>query len=124
MYMGDQGVYTSTFQYERRDTCPACGTKSIKLSAPADIKLQQLLEMFAEHRTLQLKRPSVRLPLTNGSLKNIFWHSPPQLHDLTKPNLQLTLAQLFEAKAGDEISLAVTDPDLQNTSVTIDMKLT
>jgi NEDD8-activating enzyme E1 len=51
-YAGGAGVYTYTFEYERKDTCAACGTNLVRMSLPATATLEQLIERLAAESTM------------------------------------------------------------------------
>ncbi len=44
MYAGDVGVYTYTFELERKEDCPVCGMFSLKLALARDCTLQELID--------------------------------------------------------------------------------
>lgn len=52
MYVGDQGVYTYTFNLEKKDNCPVCGTSTIKLTLPATATLQDLIQILLEKQEM------------------------------------------------------------------------
>ena len=43
MYMGQTGVYTHTFLYEKKPGCMVCGGASLELTRPSTSTLQELL---------------------------------------------------------------------------------
>ena len=61
MYTGDSetGLYTYTFQAERKDDCPVCGTLAQKLNVDPEMTLQEFIDMLAERPEAQLKKPSL-----------------------------------------------------------------
>jgi hypothetical protein len=52
MYTGDEGVYTYTFELERKPDCPVCGTQAAKITMKQDAKLADLIETLAERQEL------------------------------------------------------------------------
>jgi hypothetical protein len=46
-----------------------------------------------------LKRPSIRIAPEDGKTKNVYMPAPPQLHELTKPNLEKHLNELFHVRS-------------------------
>jgi ubiquitin-activating enzyme E1 C len=44
MYMGQAGIYASTFKYEKNENCLVCGQKTISKKTTWDIKLKDFLE--------------------------------------------------------------------------------
>lgn len=48
MFAGNEGVYTYTFDYEKRADCPVCGGESRELNVAAGTTLAQLLDAVKE----------------------------------------------------------------------------
>merc|ERR1712232_903294 len=59
MYMGQSGVYTHTFLYEKKNECMVCGGGELTLTRPASSTLQELLDTLGVNPSYQLKRPSI-----------------------------------------------------------------
>lgn len=104
MYAGEEGVYTYTFEAERKPDCPVCGTIARKLVIDPETILEEFIEGLAERPEAQLKKPSLRT-----EAKTLYQRSPPQLEEMTRPNLRKKICELVED--GEEI--AVTDPAFQ-----------
>ncbi|KAK3310692.1 uncharacterized protein B0T15DRAFT_519120 [Chaetomium strumarium] len=102
MYSGNDGIYTYTFQHEKKEDCPVCGNLARDLAVDPAWTLRDLVESFAARPEAQLKTPSVR-----AEGKTLYMQSPPSLEAQTRPNLDKTLAELG-LEEGQEI--AVTDP--------------
>lgn len=111
MYTGDEGVYTYTFEHQRKPDCPVCAPPS-ELSVESSWTLQQLLDYLGttgagEGETgRRFQNPS----LTSGA-QNLYFSNPPQLHEATRPNLKRKLTELG---LSDGQELAVSDPAYQN----------
>jgi len=115
MYNGVQGVYTYTFEYEKKEACPVCGTSETTYEISKSLKLEDFMELLAEDARYQLKKPSLR---REG--KSIYMQSPASLQEATKPNLIKTMGELVEE--GDVLD--ITDPALPNIAVNIRIKFT
>jgi ubiquitin-activating enzyme E1 C len=50
MYTGDDSVYTYTFEHQKKDDCPVCGTANIArpLQINPNITLQDFIDGLAE----------------------------------------------------------------------------
>jgi len=107
MYMGNNGLYTYTFEYQKKIDCAACGSQPITISVEPQKKLQEFLDILADNPATRFKKASIRC-----SGKNIFMQGPPQLLELTKPNLEKPLNELIN----NEDFLDVTDPSLQGAA--------
>ena len=48
MLIGTEGVYSYTFDHEKREDCPVCGGEALEISISPDITVEQLIEMLVE----------------------------------------------------------------------------
>ncbi|PWN92645.1 hypothetical protein FA10DRAFT_263413 [Acaromyces ingoldii] len=103
MYTGNEGVYTYTFEHKKRPDCPVCGGDVRQLDVAPDTTLARVIEMLAEMPDLQLQRPSL-----SSSGRTLYFQSPKQLEEASRPNLEKALSDLLQD--GDEID--VTDERL------------
>jgi ubiquitin-activating enzyme E1 C len=101
MYAGEEGVYTYTFEAEKKSDCPVCGNLARKLTVNGDFTLEEFIEMLGERPEAQLKKPSLRT-----EEKTLYQRFPPQLEEQTRANLKLKLRDLLTS--GQEV--AVSDP--------------
>lgn len=102
MYTGDESVYTYTFEHQKKDDCPVCGSDTV--ARPIEIApsatLQDFVELLAERPEAQLKKPSIR----TGE-KSLYIQSLADLERQTRHNLDKKMAELVEE--GEEI--VITD---------------
>jgi len=113
MYMGATGVYSHTFVYERKEDCPVCTTAVRTMTVNREKTLNELIQDLKDG-DLRLKAPSI----TTGNGKTLYMQKPPALEKATKPNLDKPLSTMVTS--GEE--LAITDPVLQNISLTLSIK--
>jgi len=113
MYNGVTGVYTYTFEYEKKETCPVCGTSETTYTVSPDLRLEEFIDLLAQDARYQLKKPSIRTP---G--KSLYMQAPPPLQVATKPNLVKSLRELVQE--GDVLD--ITDPSLPNIAINIKIK--
>jgi len=113
MYNGVDGVYTYTFQYDKKETCPVCGTTETTLEISPELKLEEFVELLTNDSRYQLKRPSIRAP---G--KSLYMQAPPALEEATRKNLGRQMKEMIEE--GD--SLDITDPSLPFMAIAIRIK--
>ncbi|KAI0974305.1 NEDD8-activating enzyme E1 catalytic subunit [Xylaria arbuscula] len=104
MYSGDDGIYTSTFKYDKKPDCAICGELAKPLQVDPGITLGELLESFAIKPDLQLKNPSS----IRANDKTLYMQFPPDIEKKTRKNLDKTLKIDLGLDVGHEIS--VTDP--------------
>ncbi|RMJ29112.1 hypothetical protein PHISP_00055 [Aspergillus sp. HF37] len=101
MYAGEEGVYTYTFDAEKKPDCPVCGNLARKMIIDPSMTLEAYIESLGERAEAQLKRPSLR-----SEERTLYQRFPPQLEEHTRPNLKLKLRDLVE----DGQEVAVSDP--------------
>ncbi|KAL4955438.1 hypothetical protein BDW69DRAFT_119482 [Aspergillus filifer] len=101
MYAGEEGVYTYTFEAEKKPDCPVCGSLARKITVNPDATLEEFIETLGERPEAQLKKPSLRT-----EEKTLYQRFPPQLEEQTRPHLKLKLRDLLSN--GQEV--AVSDP--------------
>lgn len=105
MYNGTAGVYTYTYESEKRPDCPVCGAPvPRKLKANPDDSLADFLDVLAVDPDLQSRKPLLR----TMAGKTLYASSPPTLQKATAANLDKCLSDLFESGA----ELALTDTNL------------
>jgi NEDD8-activating enzyme E1 len=54
MLIGTDGVYSYTFEHEKRDDCPVCGGEALELSIDSELTVEQLIEMLVEKQDMQV----------------------------------------------------------------------
>eukprot|EP01027_Heterolobosea_sp_BB2_P015480 GEZU01022135.1.p1 GENE.GEZU01022135.1~~GEZU01022135.1.p1 ORF type:complete len:436 (-),score=125.25 GEZU01022135.1:60-1367(-) len=105
MYNGAEGIYTYTYQNERKPDCNACGHGKPK---PFEIQptetLQDLLDRLKSSKEFQLQKPSIR----TEDNRSLYMSHPAALERATRPNLSKTMGELVQ----DGLILSVTDPSL------------
>jgi len=94
MYIGTEGVYTYTFEHEKRADCPVCGGETMDVQVKPDWTLERLIEWLIEKQDIQIKKPS----LSAGG-KQLYLQAPPQLEQATRPNLEKKLSELLDPGA-------------------------
>ena len=104
MYSGDEGVYTYTFENEKKTDCPVCGNLAKNVSVNPEATLQEFLDTLAERPEAQLKKPSIR-----SATGTLYMRFPRSLEEQTRPNLEKKMKDLVSD--GDEVG--VSDPSLQ-----------
>ncbi|KAF9265491.1 hypothetical protein L218DRAFT_957075 [Marasmius fiardii PR-910] len=89
MLIGTEGVYSYTFEHEKRDDCPVCGGEALDLTVKPDTTVEQLIELLTESQSIQIKKPSLSTPT-----QQLYLQAPPQLEEVTRPNLEKNLSEL------------------------------
>ncbi|XP_023664475.1 NEDD8-activating enzyme E1 catalytic subunit isoform X3 [Paramormyrops kingsleyae] len=103
------GLYTYTFEAERKENCPACSQIAQDLRFPPSAKLQEVLEYLTENASLQMKSPAITATL-EGKNKTLYLQTVASIEQRTRPNLSKTLKELGLVD-GQELAVAdVTTP--------------
>ncbi|KAG8878777.1 hypothetical protein FRB98_005990 [Tulasnella sp. 332] len=111
MLIGTDGVYSYTFQHEKKPDCPVCGGQSMDVEVGKEWTLERLIEWLTETQKIQLKKPS----LSTSSGKPVYWEgaTPVALATRTKEHLEAKVRELVPE-----------DEEVEVTSPTLPFKLT
>ncbi|KIY43566.1 hypothetical protein FISHEDRAFT_62631 [Fistulina hepatica ATCC 64428] len=93
MLIGTDGVYSFTFEHNKRPDCPVCGGESLDLTLNPETTVEKLIEMLVERQDVQVKKPSLSTATTQ-----IYLQAPPQLEEATRPNLEKMVSELVPAE--------------------------
>ena len=52
MLIGTDGVYSYTFEHEKKPDCPVCGGESLELSISSELTVEGLIEMLTERQNM------------------------------------------------------------------------
>lgn len=99
-----EGIYTFTFEYEKKEDCPACSTRPIPLTFHEDTTLQELFDYLCENEQFMMKAPSLTT-VVNDKNKTLYMPTVPMIEQATKPNLKKKLMDLGVVD-GHEITVA------------------
>ncbi|XP_073448311.1 NEDD8-activating enzyme E1 catalytic subunit isoform X1 [Aquarana catesbeiana] len=103
------GLYTYTFEAERKDNCPACSLHPQNIEFPSSAKLQEVLDYLTNDTSLQMKSPAITATL-DGKNKTLYLQTVASIEERTRPNLCKTLHELGLVD-GQELAVAdVTTP--------------
>jgi ubiquitin-activating enzyme E1 C len=56
MFIGTDGVYSYTFEHERRPECPVCGGEALDLTISPELTLQELIDLLIERQDMWVLR--------------------------------------------------------------------
>lgn len=100
------GVYSYSFEYERKADCLACSNKPRTVEARPDQALTTLVTSLVDSAEFQMRGPGLTTVL-NGKNKTLYMQKPAALEEATRKNLDLSLKELGLV---DGQILNVTDP--------------
>jgi len=101
MLIGTDGVYSYTFEHEKRDDCPVCGGEALDMTINEESTVEELIELLVEKQDIQIKKPSLSTPT-----KQIYLQAPPQLEETTRPNLAKKVSELVPP--GGEVTVTAS----------------
>ena len=52
MLIGTEGVYSFTFEHEKRKDCPVCGGESLEMTLSHETTLEKLIETLIERQDM------------------------------------------------------------------------
>lgn len=52
MMIGTEGVYSFTFELEKKEECPVCGGETVELSISKDMTVEELIEYLGEKQNM------------------------------------------------------------------------
>jgi len=112
MYMGKEGCYSHTFEYEKKDSCLVCSdaAKTRTMNCDPECLLRELMVQLADDPCYQLKKPSIA-----AENNTLYMQKPPALEAALRPNLGESLSKLI---ADGEV-LTITDPMLFDVSLSL-----
>ncbi|XP_055952040.1 NEDD8-activating enzyme E1 catalytic subunit-like [Argiope bruennichi] len=87
------GIYTYTFEAEKKDNCLACSQKVHGLTFAETDKLQVIVDFLIENAEYQMKSPGLTANI-NGKNKTLYMQSVASIEEATRPNLKKTLKEL------------------------------
>lgn len=89
MLIGTEGVYSYTFEHEKRDDCPVCGGEALDFLINPELTVERLIEMLVERQDVYVAFLSAYRNLTDlnvqGKSKNP--HSPHRSYRSTSKPL-------------------------------------
>ena len=103
MYSGDDSIFTYTYAHSKKPNCPVCGNLAKHFKVERWWTLQKFMDEMSGRLEVQMRQPSL-----SSTDRYLYLRNPPNLEEVTRPNLQKKLNELIDL--GDEI--IVTDPNL------------
>ena len=57
MLIGTDGVYSYTFEHEKRDDCPVCGNEALEMTINGESTVEQLIDLLVEKQDMCVTFP-------------------------------------------------------------------
>lgn len=113
------GIYTYSFEAERKEDCLACSQIPQTLHFTEENKLRDIIDYLIESASYQMKSPAITT-LISGKSKTLYMKTVKSIEEKTRENLKMSLKELGLSD-GSEIYVAdQTTP----TSITFKLSLT
>lgn len=119
MLIGTDGIYSYTFEHEKRSDCPVCGGEAIDITLKPDTTVEQLIDILVEKQGMQVffvadinwvaqqfRFSQIKKPSLSTATKQIYFQAPPQLEQATRPNLEKKLSELVQHR--EEITVTAS----------------
>lgn len=106
------GIYTYTYEAEKKDDCLACSQipQLLEIKEPSKYKLKDLISLLCESAMYQMKSPGLTT-IIDGKNKTLYMSTIASIEEQTKENLNKTLLELG-IKDGSELTVAdLTSPN-------------
>lgn len=105
------GIYTYTYEAERKTDCITCCPSTAKYLNVDDtnVRLEKIIEMLSEHHQYQMKNPALTIEL-DGKRKTLYMPNVPSIELKTRPNLKMTLEQLGISDGCKLLVADITNP--------------
>ncbi|XP_060865470.1 nedd8-activating enzyme E1 catalytic subunit [Metopolophium dirhodum] len=105
------GIYTYTYEAERKSDCITCSPYKAKYLDIDDtnMRLEKIIEILGEHQQYQMKNPALTIEL-DGKRKTLYMPNVPSIELKTRPNLKMTLEQLGIADGCKLLVADITNP--------------
>ena len=109
MFNDSDGVYCSTIEMERDETCPACSTQPRWVHFKRSDTLQMVIEYFCTNPSLQMKAPGITA-MVESQNTTLYMPQPKLIEQSTRCNLQRSLADLCLTDGHQLVVADVTSP--------------
>lgn len=106
-----EGIYTYTYQAERKDDCLVCSEipKTLDVSGP-DTKLQDVIKVLCENPKFQMRNPGITANI-DGKSRTLYMPTIASIEEKTRPNLKKSLLELGLGNGSHVMVADVTSPN-------------
>lgn len=105
-----QGVYTYTYEAERKENCLVCSVIPKPLTFSTSSKLSDVLDFLTNSLEYQMKSPGITTTYDDGRNRTLYIQSVPSMEEKLRPNLKKTLAELSLSDGQELLVTDVTNP--------------
>jgi len=109
MFNDAQGIYTYTFEAERKEDCPACSQAPFSVEVDGESVLQDFIDYLSENARTQMKAPGVTT-IINGRNRTLYMQNIPSIEEATRRNLNVKLKDLGLQDGQEVVVSDITSP--------------
>lgn len=99
-----EGVYTYTFEAQKREDCLMCSMQPQSMSFSENDKLQDVISFLTDSAVYQMRAPGITTSI-DGKNKTLYMQTVKSIEERTRENLKKTLKELG-LKSGQELYVA------------------
>lgn len=104
------GIYTYSFEAEKKTDCLVCSNKPVPLKFTEQTKLEEIIVFLKDSPEYQMKQPALRTVI-GGKPKTLYMQTVKSIQEATKANLKKTITELGMV-SGQQILVAdLTTPN-------------
>lgn len=106
------GIYSYTYEAEKKETCLACSQipHTLDIKDPNKMKLKDLIEVLCESVSFQMKSPGLTTTI-NGKNKTLYMSTIKSIEEQTRDNLNKSLVDLGLENNAEIIVADLTSPN-------------
>lgn len=109
------GIYTYTYEPEKKESCLACSQvpHTLPIKDPNKMKLKDLIQLLCESAMFQMKNPGLTTNI-DGKSKTLYMSTIKSIEERTRDNLNKSLVELG---LEDGCEIMVADLTTPNTMI-------
>lgn len=106
------GIYTYTYEAERKENCLACSQvpQTLDVNDPSKMKLKDIIQLLCESASFQMKNPGIT-SITNGKPRTLYMSTVKNIEEQTRENLNKSLIELGLENNSEIMVTDVTSPN-------------
>lgn len=113
VFNDNAGIYTYTYEAEKKEDCLACSRVPQTLKFTHDSKLQEIIDYLINADKYQMKSPGITTTF-EGKNRTLYIQSIPSIEERTRANLKKSLKELG---LNNEQELIVADETSPNSLI-------
>lgn len=106
------GIYTYTYEAEKKEACLACSQvpHTLNIKDPNKMKLKDIVQLLCESASFQMKNPGLTTTI-NGKNKTLYMSTIKSIEEHTRENLNKSLVELGLTDSSEIMVADLTTPN-------------